>query len=169
MGSEGILMTDWTKLELTLPYVEVLDDIKARDVDLARQFNPNTTTLANLPESTIRWNPSNRRWEIKAGTGWNPLVSRFNMDVELLDGQSGSYYLNWNNFTNKPATFPPSSHNHDDRYYTEAESDGRYGRDLANSGTALQLLNNAGQVLNSVTVAYSSRAGSADDVDGGTF
>lgn len=27
---------------------------------------------------------------------------------------------------NKPSTFPPSTHNHDDRYYTESESDAKY-------------------------------------------
>jgi hypothetical protein len=32
---------------------------------------------------------------------------------------TGSY----TNLTNVPATFPPSSHNHDDRYYTKAETD----------------------------------------------
>ena len=28
---------------------------------------------------------------------------------------------NYNNLTNKPSSLPPSSHNHDDRYYTESE------------------------------------------------
>lgn len=27
----------------------------------------------------------------------------------------------WNNLSGKPSTFPPSTHNHDDRYYTETE------------------------------------------------
>lgn len=27
----------------------------------------------------------------------------------------------WNNITGKPSTFNPSSHTHDDRYYTESE------------------------------------------------
>ena len=34
--------------------------------------------------------------------------------------------VEWTSVQNKPATFPPSSHTHDDRYYTESESDGRY-------------------------------------------
>lgn len=29
----------------------------------------------------------------------------------------------WTEITNKPNTFPPSNHNHDDRYYTESEVD----------------------------------------------
>lgn len=30
-------------------------------------------------------------------------------------------YVSWNNISSKPSTFPPSSHTHDDRYYTETE------------------------------------------------
>ena len=37
---------------------------------------------------------------------------------------SGS--VEWTNVQSKPATFPPSAHNHDDRYYTETESDSRF-------------------------------------------
>ena len=33
-----------------------------------------------------------------------------NLDADLLDGQHGSHYLDWNNFTGVPATFPPSAH-----------------------------------------------------------
>ncbi len=30
------------------------------------------------------------------------------LDADLLDGQSGAYYLAWANFTGKPSTFPPT-------------------------------------------------------------
>ena len=33
-------------------------------------------------------------------------------NANTLEGQNGAYYLNWNNFTNKPSTFTPSTHNH---------------------------------------------------------
>jgi hypothetical protein len=36
------------------------------------------------------------------------------LDADLLDGQHGSYYRDWNNFTNKPSTFAPSAHTHTD-------------------------------------------------------
>ncbi|AEY01471.1 phage tail fiber-like protein [Oceanimonas sp. GK1] len=58
------------------------------------------------------------------------------LDADLLDGQHGSYYRAWGNLTGvpatasrwpdfaevtgKPATYPPSNHTHDDRYYTKA-------------------------------------------------
>ncbi|WP_418139211.1 phage tail protein [Oceanimonas smirnovii] len=47
-------------------------------------------------------------------------------DSDKLDGQHGSYYRAWGNITGKPATFPPSGHTHDDRYYTKSQSDGCY-------------------------------------------
>lgn len=36
------------------------------------------------------------------------------LDADLLDGQQGSYYRDWNNLTNKPSTFTPSTHDHAD-------------------------------------------------------
>lgn len=70
------------------------------------------------------------------------------LDADLLDGQQGSYYLDWTNVTNKPdpvvtlsgdvsgsatmtdlgsititVTVADDSHNHDGRYYTETEID----------------------------------------------
>lgn len=49
-------------------------------------------------------------------------------------GQWGNWYKaydeankpTWSDVTGKPSTFTPSTHNHDDRYYTESEADGRF-------------------------------------------
>lgn len=49
---------------------------------------------------------------------------------------SGSY----DNLTNKPTTFPPSEHNHDDRYYTESEIDEKLNAKVDNSATGADLL-----------------------------
>lgn len=35
----------------------------------------------------------------------------------------GSEPVSWNDIQGKPATFPPSSHNHDERYYTQSQVD----------------------------------------------
>lgn len=35
----------------------------------------------------------------------------------------GESVVSWSEITNKPTTFPPTTHNHDDRYYTESEVD----------------------------------------------
>ena len=39
---------------------------------------------------------------------------------------SGQAQVHWGNITDKPTTFPATAHNHDDRYYTETESDNKY-------------------------------------------
>lgn len=67
-------------------------------------------------------------------------------DESGYSASSGS--VEWTSVQNKPATFPPSSHNHDDRYYTESESDGRYLRsDVYNSNYGgLQVFRNIGSI-----------------------
>ena len=37
-------------------------------------------------------------------------------NAEKLDGQQSSYYLDWNNLTNVPSSFPPADHNHSGVY-----------------------------------------------------
>ena len=49
--------------------------------------------------------------------------------------------VDWSNITNKPATFAPSAHNHDDRYYTESEVDTKLA---AKAGTAVATTSAAG-------------------------
>ena len=49
--------------------------------------------------------------------------------------------VDWANVDNKPKTFPPSAHNHDDRYYTESEVDTKLA---AKAGTAVATTSAAG-------------------------
>ena len=70
---------------------------------------------------------SSSQWEGTEGTGMihpkqiTKQGSGNGLDSDKLDGQQGTYYLDYNNFSNVPTTFAPSAHNHDDRYYTETE------------------------------------------------
>ena len=50
----------------------------------------------------------------------------------------------WGNIANKPSTFAPSTHNHDDRYYTETESDARFLRGDTSDAMAGRLTLNTG-------------------------
>ncbi|MCW7552598.1 hypothetical protein NX722_08030 [Endozoicomonas gorgoniicola] len=43
----------------------------------------------------------------------------------------------WGNITGKPSTFPPATHNHDSRYYTEAEMNTKLAAKLSRSGGTL--------------------------------
>lgn len=56
----------------------------------------------NEPENMYVYNPSN-----------------FNVNYATSAGSAGN--VSWNNISSKPSTFTPSTHIHDDRYYTETE------------------------------------------------
>lgn len=45
------------------------------------------------------------------------------LDAADVGARSDTYVPAWTEVTAKPATFPPDTHTHDDRYYTEAEVD----------------------------------------------
>lgn len=153
-------MADWSTPVLTSTYVSVLDAFKNRDIDAAVQFSPTFSTATNLPTGTIRWNPTNGYWEVRAAGGtWSALQAKYNIDVDLLDGQHGAYYLAWGNLTGVPSTFTPSAHTHDDRYYTETESDARFANKIVTSGNTIKLQTFGNVDLSTVTVPYATNAG----------
>ena len=57
---------------------------------------------------------------------------------------SGGGSVDWSDIENKPSDYPPSSHNHDDRYYTESEVDTALNGKQATliSGTNIKTINN---------------------------
>ena len=162
-------MANWSNPLITSTYTSVLDDLKNRDIDSAVMFSPTYSTSTNIPTGAIRWNPANGYFEIYSGTAWSALISKYLIDVDLLDGQHGSYYLNWDNLTNKPTTFAPSTHTHDDRYFTETEADARFANKLVVSSSQIKLQTFAGTDLSAITVPYATSAGSAGTVGGFTM
>ncbi len=70
---------------------------------LALANDPNfATTITNqisLKLNAVDYNAGNVLAKLITVDGHNT-----NLDADLLDGQHGSYYLNWNNFTNRPTT-----------------------------------------------------------------
>ena len=90
--------------------------------DTLSSHTTNTTSHITASERTT-WNA--KASTSVATTSANGLMS--STDKKKLDGlstvaTSGSY----NDLLNKPSTFPPSSHTHDDRYYTETEIDTKF-------------------------------------------
>ena len=155
-------MADWNTPTLTSTYTSVLDTFKNRDVDLAVMFNPTyASALTNVPTGAVRWNPTGATWELYNGTSWGALATLHNINVDKLDGQDGSYYRAYGNLTGVPTSFTPSAHTHDDRYYTETESDARYGNNLFVSGNTVQLRTAGGTALTTITVPYAVSAGQA--------
>lgn len=73
---------------------------------------------------------------------------------------SGGGSVDWSDIENKPSDYPPSSHNHDDRYYTESEIDTALSNKVSKSSTS-GLLKNDGTVD---TTSYSTFSGSYNDL-----
>jgi len=74
-------MADWSKPITGDTYADIISEIRARDEDVAKQFDG--TTSSNIPTDAIRWNSTNKRWEKWNGTQWNPLSSTYNIDLDF--------------------------------------------------------------------------------------
>ncbi len=68
-------MANWSNPTLTSLYTDLLTELKARDTDLALQFDGTTST--NLTTNTIRWDSSANRWKKWNGTSWAELTSTY--------------------------------------------------------------------------------------------
>ncbi len=68
-------MANWSNPTLTSTYSNFLADLKARDEDLAKQFDGQT--VSNLVTGAIRWNSSINRWQKWDGTSWGELASTY--------------------------------------------------------------------------------------------
>lgn len=70
--------------------------------------------------------------ETNGGIANIPVVIEYAIEEEIdisyndLQDVPTSFPSAWDDVTGKPSTFPPSTHNHDDRYFTETESDARF-------------------------------------------
>lgn len=68
-------MANWSNPTLTSLYTDFLSELKARDTDLALQFDG--TTSSNLATGTIRWSSSANRWQKWNGTSWAELTTTY--------------------------------------------------------------------------------------------
>lgn len=71
--------SDFSKPQTTDTYVNVTAEVNAIAADLAKGLDPATSTPANLPANTVRWNSANGFWEKFTGTTWNALASVYNI------------------------------------------------------------------------------------------
>jgi hypothetical protein len=98
-------MANWTLPVLTSLYSEVLSLLRQRDEDLAVMFDPEYSAPSSQPVGAIRWNQTNARFERWIGGSWQTLHATYAINVAQFGGQLPAYYLNWNNLTNKPASY----------------------------------------------------------------
>ena len=71
--------------------------------------------------------------------------------------------VEWSDIQNKPSDYPPSTHNHDDRYYTESEVDTALNnkQDTLVSGTSIKTINN-NSLLGSGNISIGGGGSSVD-------
>jgi plastocyanin len=86
LDTSGGAITDYTDPLKPIAYGGTLNDISDVDTESVTPF-----TGAVLKYDGAKWSPALDVTQGGQGT-----------DADTLDGQDGSYYLNWNNFTNKP-------------------------------------------------------------------
>lgn len=81
-------MADWNFPILTDTYTNFLNFLKNRDIDLSRWFSTKFTAATNVVDGTVRWNDTNKNWEIyTAGTSsWGLLATKFGINVDQVDG-----------------------------------------------------------------------------------
>lgn len=68
-------MANWSNPTLTSLYTDFLSELKARDEDLAKQFDGQT--VSNLITGTIRWSSSANRWQKWTGSAWGELTTTY--------------------------------------------------------------------------------------------
>lgn len=68
-------MANWSNPTLSSLYTDFLNELKARDTDLALQFDG--VTVSNLATGTIRWNSTANRWQKWTGSAWGELTSTY--------------------------------------------------------------------------------------------
>lgn len=77
-------MADWSLPTLSSLYTEFHDTLKARDDDALIWLDGSTST--NLPSGAKRWNSTNSYFEKFNGSAWSPLVAKYMINVDQVDG-----------------------------------------------------------------------------------
>jgi hypothetical protein len=76
-------MSNWTLPTTASLYTTLLDELKNRDIDLARGLDPATiTAYVGTPDiNTTRWNSANAYWEKYNGTSWGVMAASYAINV----------------------------------------------------------------------------------------
>ena len=74
-------MANWANPTLTSTYVNLVTEVKDRDLDLAKGLDPALVTATNLVTGVQRWNSVNNYWEKYNGTAWAALSSAYAINI----------------------------------------------------------------------------------------
>lgn len=85
-------------------------------------------THARVVVAREKYNRKGYELKIEFGASIPTFVEKVKREIKNQSSSGGSSSsvvseIEWNNIKDRPSTYPPSSHNHDDRYYTESEID----------------------------------------------
>ena len=130
-------ITDLTDYTLPTASASTLGGVKVGD-------GLSITTDGTLSANVVSGEPDEYLKSASVSGNELTLVKKDNTTITFIPttgGGGSAESVDWSNVTNKPATFPPSAHNHDDRYYTESEVDTKLA---AKAGTAVATTSAAG-------------------------
>lgn len=126
--ADNLLLSNVSHSELGggSPFLEINSYNRA---EIGSGYAPDTWNIASVLTASDRngskviMTANNGLIELKGGTSssinfWSDSLK---WNGQPIGGGGGS--TAWDDITGKPSTFPPSAHNHDDRYYTESEID----------------------------------------------
>jgi hypothetical protein len=84
-------MADWDFLTASKAYLDVINGIKERDVDCAKEFDGSGT---NLPVGAIRWVAGLNKWQKKNASGaWVDRAAYYDINVAKFNGKVTSDFL----------------------------------------------------------------------------
>lgn len=87
--------------------------------------NGNATTIIALAGEGLFATKAYVNDAVGNAGGGDMLQSVYDADNDgKVDSAASADTVPWGGISEKPSTFPPAAHNHDDRYYTETEMDG---------------------------------------------
>lgn len=68
-------MANWALPSLTSAYTNFVTEVSSRDVSCALWFNSATVTDTNVPAGAVRWNNTDKNWDIYSGGTWTTKLS----------------------------------------------------------------------------------------------
>ena len=74
-------MANWANPTVTSTYVNFVDEVKNRDLDLAKGLDPALVTATNVVFGMQRWNSVNTYWEKYNGTSWSALATAYAINI----------------------------------------------------------------------------------------